>query len=400
MIKLPSVAPKVIDTDRCLHSAMKNWDFLVDKYYKEGLIQGPDVGVGAYLRGGRFLANTFTPSKVKEKKYAFQQTQAYFIRSSLMLYHITNDEKYKQKAQVVGDQVVRMQCTNGSWHYPLKEWRDKVVVVDCNWAAMGLLDLYLETENKKYLNAALKWINFLISEVGYSEIADDKICFHYFSPNYLGKLTPNITTLSTALLARMFAINQTGIYENLIHKGLNFIQHVMKPNGEIPYTILEDKKGLTLREKIYRKLMPTDHYQCAQYNAFQLMDLCCVYEELNIDRIKDLILKIASFLSTCVANDGRTQIQCGDNSSVIYYHTSAVGAALFKADEVLSLGFSNKGKKAIEFVLKHQNPSGGFPFSQREYKLFSDSFEYPRTNLYTLYHLLLCALHFEKKNGC
>jgi hypothetical protein len=369
---------------------------LIDEYYQDGLIRGPDPGLGLYLRGGRFLANHFFSGKVREKKYVFQQTQAYFIKSSLILYRITNDDEYKQRALEVGDKIVEMQNADGSWPYPIREWRDRTVTVDCNWAAMGLLDLYLETKNMKYLAATQKWIDFLITKVGYSKISEDEIGFRYFRPCSSGTLTPNVTTLSIALLARIYAIKQKGTYKDLISKGLNFIQCVIKPDGEIPYTILVDEKNLTLRRRIFRRLSPTDHYQCAQYHGFQLMDLCYAIEELGIEKIKDIVSRVSRFLQTFITEDGHVKVQCRNNSSIINYHTSVVGAALLKADEILSLGLYNMGRKAMDFVLKQQTKKGGFPFSQREYKVFSDTFEYPRANAFILYHLLMYANHFTK----
>ena len=93
------------------------------------------------------------------------------------------------------------------------------------------------------------------------------------------------------------------------------------------------------------------------------------------------------FLVNGVAPDGHGFYACGNARRAVTYHAAALGAALC-AGASLGLTSTDLANRAYAYVILRQRPDGGFPYSERDYRLLRDRRSYPRYLAMILLHLL------------
>jgi hypothetical protein len=184
--------------------------------------------------------------------------------------------------------------------------------------------------------------------------------------------------LALPFFAKLAQVTDDECYLKYCSELITFLATVQLESGEFPYEIKSSGKSRT-------------HYQCYQYNAFELQDLSIYYQMTNDKRVLPLIHKTSKFLSTSVEKNGSTRFDCQGNDIHIVYNTAAIAAALGISRRLNFIIDRNNEDRANRYVLSQQQPSGGFPFSTREYTVLQDKRFYPRPMSMILYHLLLKA---------
>ena len=162
------------------------------------------------LRVFRFV-KSYIPALRQSEKVLFLQAQGYWIKSCWTLYSLTNEPNYKSVALSCSNYVVEQQRADGSWQYPLKEWQNYVSTVEGTWASLGLLESYENTKDSTYLNAAIRWYDFLIKITGFQAF-EDSIVVNYFAFSQKGVKVPNNTTLVLYFMARLFEVTKDPKY--------------------------------------------------------------------------------------------------------------------------------------------------------------------------------------------
>ncbi len=110
-------------------SANKLYDFLYANFWDGSALVSPEAGLAFNLHFYRFVKSYIPPLRRGGWVYSLQ-TQGYWIRANWNLYKLTNDQKYTNAALVCSDRVMRSQRGDGSWEYPLREWKKYVSTVE------------------------------------------------------------------------------------------------------------------------------------------------------------------------------------------------------------------------------------------------------------------------------
>jgi len=362
--------------NKYLHAAQQLHRFLCGNYWDGEALIGPDIGVRFNRRFWRFLKSylAFLPWS---DNYYYLQGQAYWVLGSWQLYDLTGEQQMADMATECAYSILKAQRPDGYWEYPHSGWGGRVATVEVAWAALGMLATYERTREAAILEGVTKAYSFLDSDIGFQQ-ADPGYAINYFA-NRPGGLVPNNTTLALAFFGRLAHVTGQERYLTHCAKMIAFLASAQLETGEFPYAV----------ESPLGKGRP--HFQCYQYNAFELQDLAMYCQATQDASVLPLIRKVAGFLSTSVKEDGSTRFDCVDRDVQIVYDTAAIAAALGIARR---MGLDNSleaENRAYAYVLAQQHSNGGFPFSSREHGLLKDKRYYPRPMTMILYHLLLKA---------
>jgi hypothetical protein len=356
-----------------LNAALKLHDFMTNNHWTGEALIGPDQGVRFNRRFGRYVKSILPFLPWKDQAY-YLQAQAYWVLSNWILYDICADQKYADFAVNCTTGILKTQRPEGYWDYPHSGWEGRIATVEVVWAAIGLLASYERTKNAEFLLGALKTYEFLITKTSFQQYGDG-LAINYFADQG-NRFVPNNSTLALPFFAKLAQATDDKYYVKYCGELITFLSSVQLESGEFPYEIKPSGRSQT-------------HYQCFQYNAFELQDLSMYYEISNDKNVLPLIQKTCKFLSTSIAKDGSTRFDCPGHDIHIVYNTAAIVAALGISRRLgLQIDIENENR-AYSYLLAQQQPSGGFPFSTREYTVLRDKRFYPRPMSMILYHLLL-----------
>lgn len=361
---------------RCFSSALRLYTYIHDHHWNGSAVVGPDPGVRWDRVLFRFVKSVLSFIPWKDDRYMLQ-CQGYWIRDNWLLFDLTSEEQFKDTAIRATETVLSQQHPDGYWSYALPGWRRRIATVEGDYAALGLLASYPRTKDERYLAGALKWKNFLNSEIGYSDYQGSE-CIHYFAGGG-GALVPNNATLTLELLGELY--HATGDTSHLEHcqEMTGFLKQVQLESGELPYSVgVESGFGRT-------------HFMCYQYNAFQLLDLIHYYQTTEDNGILDVMKRMAYYLSTGIHRDGHAYYACTKKTPEVIYYSAALGAALLESQRIGLGGYGALSNRAYERVMRFQKQNGGFPYSFRNYGILKDTRSYPRYLSMILFHLLLRA---------
>jgi hypothetical protein len=350
--------------------------FLCESYWDGESLIGPDQGVGFNRRFWRF-AKSYLSFIPWDDSHRYLQAQGYWVLSNWDLYDLIGEDRFAGIAINCAQGIRRSQRPLGHWDYPHPGWAGRIATVEVAWGALGMLASYERTKSKELLEGVCRAYEFLVEHTGFQK-AGAGYALNYFS----GKpsaVVPNNTTLGLAFFGRLSHVLGDGRY--LSHCGgmIAFLTSAQLESGELPYA-LDGPLG---------KGRP--HFQCYQYNAFELQDLAMYYNATGDERALPLIVRVAHFLAEGVRADGSTRVDCNDRSSEVVYHIGAVAAALGIARRMCLFDASDVEERAYSYVLNHERTAGGFGFSRREHCILRDGRCYPRPTVMILYHLLLRA---------
>ncbi len=235
--------------------------YLIENQLRDGVLLGPDSGVRINYRFGR-LIKSYTRRLPWGDDLCYMQTQGYWCLANWRLADV-------ERAVACAEGILARQRSNGAWEYPNPEWRGRVATLEGAWAAVALIETYRHTNDSTYLDAALRWHRFLEKDVGWCQAPGGE-AVEYFAGESR-RPVPNNSTFVARMLAELAEVTGEDRYLARCRPMLAFIARAQHPSGELPYRINPDGTS-----------GPREHYQCPQYNAFQLLDLAR-YETLTHD---------------------------------------------------------------------------------------------------------------------
>ncbi len=360
-----------------LDSAKKLHNFIYLNFWDGLKIIGPDPGLKFDLRLFRFVKSYF-PFLSQNSRYFFLQAQGYWIRANWDLFKLTSESLYKDIAIACSNTVIEYQRPDGSWEYPLKEWKDYVSTVEGCWAALGLLRSYRESGDKKYLDAAIHWYSFVFEQIGFEPYLDS-LAVNYFAFSPEKRKVPNNATLALWLFSELYDITGDKKFNTYIDKLVRFLEITQKTDGELVYEVGKE------------------HYLCYQYNSFEFVDLLNAYNLNKNVTLRQILVRLAEFISSGVTKKGSVKYSCNQELPEFILFSSAAGSALFSASKQGLGDYCKESCLVYGYILKNQRTDGSFYFSRRDmmyYKtpvswgFLTDKTRYPRQLCYLLQHIL------------
>ncbi len=351
--------------------------FLYSKFWDGKGLYGPDPGLMLNLRLLRFIKSAVPPLRSIGNSY-FLQTQGYWIKSNWSLHKLTRNQKYKKIAIDCSEYVVKKQRKDGSWEYPLRNWKNHVSTVEGTWVSLGLIDSFRNTGNPVFLEAAKKWYYFLINKTGFQE-HEDSIVINYFAFSHKSRKVPNNTTLVLWLFSDLYKATGNSKFLALTGKMINFLELSQKSTGELIYEIGHE------------------HYLCYHYNCFEFLDLYNYYTATHDNRIRKILERLAHYISTGITEKGSVKHNCFQTYPEIVMFSGVAGAALASAAKLRFGGYDRHINLLYKYLLKNQKSDGSFYYSKNDMVYFktpipwgflSDKNSYPGPMSYILYHIL------------
>jgi len=362
--------------------------YMVATHWRDDLLLGPDPGLRFNYRVYRFVKSAL-PVIPWGDDVCFMQAQAYWILDNWHLWKQTGNEKYRQLALACSNSVLKRQCSDGSWEYPVREWKGRRATVEGSWGAIGLLASFRESGETKYLDGALRWYRFMLDQIGFQE-EGDRLAINYFA-NIQRARVPNNTSLLLRFLADLADVTTDQSYLERSPGLVAFMLPGQMENGEIPYSI-EGLDGWPGRP----------HFQCYQYNAFQCLHILHYYELTHDEAVRPLFGPLLTYLTSGVGEDGHVYYDCSHPKRTVIYHASAMAATFIKATEMGLADYAVLGERSYAFVLRAQRGNGSFPHSRDDYGFLRDNRSYPRYLAMILSHLLQIEdirMQVETKGG-
>ncbi len=359
--------------ERLLDSAKRLHRYLRDNHWDAGALRGPTPGVRWNLRFWRF-AKAYTPFLPWRDDCISFQGQGYWITANWLLHRLTKEDEYGELALASTNFVLDSQREDGSWPNPIPERKHLVTTIEGLWAGAGLLATFRRTGDGRSLDGALAWHRFMTERIGYQEHGAGGIAVNYFDTPR-GKV-PNNSTAAVWFLSELADASEDKDALKPSSRMLAFLAEVQTGTGEMPYELAGDfcKRQLT-------------HYQCFQYNAFQLIDLYNFYTITKSEEARSIAGGIASFIAKGVSSDGECRFSCASRRPHVIYHTGTLAYALSCASRWGLGDYGGLSEKAFARTLGRQRPDGGFPFSMGDYLVLSDGRSYPATMAMRLFHL-------------
>jgi hypothetical protein len=354
------------------------YEYLLAEKWRDGALTGPDCGIRLNYRVGRFVKSYLRWLPWRDDLY-YLQGQAYWTLANLRLFERLGDARYRTIAEHCAEQMVERQRADGGWDYPNREWSGRIATAEGTWAAIGLLETTRQTGRAAFADAALRWLQFVDERIGWQQVGRG-VAVNYFAGE-VGAPVPNNSAFVLRLFAEAAAVSGDDCHLTRADALIAFLADAQGPTGELPYQL--GAKGTRL-----------EHFQCAQYNAFQCLDLIRYLELTRGSRARSgedvtaVTAGVLRFLCGQVAPDGSIPYRCGTYHPQVSYHLAAVAAAL-NAGARADLAASGELAAAVYrrlFLL--QRPDGSFPHSQRDYGVLSDRRSYPRNLAMILVHLL------------
>jgi hypothetical protein len=336
------------------------------------------------LRLLRFIKNYFPSLNYRSKKHSFLQIQGYWIRNNWELFQLTGEVKYRDLALKCSNYVLRAQRVDGSWEYPLNEWKSRVSTVEGIWASLGLLLTYKCTGNRDFLAGALKWYNFLINKTGFQRYGNS-LAINYFNVPTARKV-PNNATLAIRFFAELYSLTNDKCFLKYTDSLIAFLELCQNPNGELSYEVGKQ------------------HYLCYHYNSFEFMDLFFANEILNSKKLFDIMRRLSKFVASGVMVDGSVKYDCEQTYPEEIMFSSIAGAALIGASVHNFGDFSGHIAAIYRYVETNQRSDGSFILTKHDmpyvikpikYGILSDSIPYPGPMSFILHSLLFKAQHLK-----
>jgi hypothetical protein len=359
-----------------LTPALRLHRHLMDEYWEENALLGPDHGIRFNYRIGRFVKSYLRALPWGDRLY-YLQGQSYWTLANWRLYPVAGDETFRKLAVACSDGMLARQRADGAWDYPNREWKGRTANAEGTWAALGLIKTYQETREERFLAGALAWHRYLEDEIGFEEAAGG-LAANYFA-HRADPPVPNTTGFVLRFLAELADATGEEAYGRRCQGLLAFMGEAQKPNGEFPY-VLSSGTGRSM-----------EHFQCYQYNAFQCLDLMRYHHLTKDEKARALVARVLRFLRGGLAADGHALYECGARRGAVTYHAAALAAAFSEAHLFGIDGYDEAASRAYAYVLSLQRADGSFPHSFGDYGVLSDQRAYPRNEAMILYHLLSAA---------
>lgn len=348
--------------------------YLESAHWREDALVGPDVGVRFNYRAGRFVKSALRALPWGDDRY-YLQCQAYWVIANWRLSH-DNGDHFGRLATRCSEEMVRRQRADGAWEYPNPAWKGRIATAEGTWAALGLLESYARTREPKYLDSALRWYAYLQTEISWRAVGRG-MAVNYFANDDTGPAVPNNTAFVLRLLGELaLATADDALLADTSRMGV-FLAEAQRPSGELPYAVAPVPSRL-------------EHFQCHQYNAFQLLDLLR-YETCTGDRsLRPTAAGIARFLAASIDVNGQPPHDCRHMRPAVVYHAAAVAAALVASHHAgLAVDGADLARRVWARIATLQREDGSFPHSLGDHRALSDRRSYPRNLAMVLTHGLM-----------
>jgi hypothetical protein len=361
----------------CLDAAVKLHGYLLAKHWCNQTLRGPDPGVRLNYRVGRFVKSYIRAIQWRDD-YCYIQGQAYWILSNWALYQQLGDTGYRDIALACSRSVLSWQRDDGSWLYPNREWQGRIATAEGTWWSLALLKSYQSSERSEFLSGALRWHGYLKNAIGFQRNGESW-AINYFANRGSLRVTNN-SVFVLRFLAELARATNNKTYAEDCPKLLNFIAEVQRPTGELPYAVAS---GADDRDR--------SHFQCYQYNAFQILDLLEFHQVVGDSVSLRIASRALEFLRDGVQNDGHARYDCRNYRRRVMYHTAVVAAAFAKATQLGLAHCRSIAALTCTYMLGAQLQNGSFWYSRGDYGILRDSRSYPRYLAMILFHLLMVA---------
>jgi hypothetical protein len=357
-----------------LGCALKLHRYMTTHQWVDGKLVGPDSGVRANLRVTRFIRSYLDFVRWNDSYY-YLQAQGYWVLANWRLFAATASFACRDIAARCSDSMLSRQNNDGSWTFANPEWRGRIPTAEGAWACIGLLQSYRETGDYRYLDAVLRWHRFLIQKTGFQHFGD-QIAVNYFA-NRSAARVPNNSAFIVRFLAELADVTGDDQYLQPCSGLIRFLANAQTPYGELPYA---------LADNAHHAARP--HYQCYQYNSFQCLDLLRYFELTSDPLTLPILHNLLAWLTTGIDEDGHVRFDCYDRHRRVFYHTTALAAALHTAGSMGIAQYKGQADRCFSYIRSVQCADGRYWFSQGDYRFLSDRRSYPRNLAMMLFHLL------------
>lgn len=359
--------------ERLLESAKNLHRYLRTNHLDSGALKGPAPGIRWNLRFWRFVKG-YAPFLPWRDDCVCYQGQGYWIVANWLLHRLTKEDEYGELALASTDFVLANQRDDGSWPNPLPEREHLVTTIEGIWAGAGLLATFGRTGDDRCLKGSLAWHSFMTERIGYQDHGTNGAAINYFDVPR-GKV-PNNSAAAIWFLSEIAEAADEVDSNEPSARMLAFLADAQTKAGEMPYELPGDS---------YKRHVP--HYQCFQYNAFQLINLYDYWKKTKSQDAQSIARGIASFIAGGLTDDGACRYSCLAHRPHVLYHTDAVAYALSCASRWGLGEYEDLSRRGFSWTLSRQREDGSFPFSIGDYLILSDSRSYPATMAMTLFHL-------------
>ncbi len=177
----------------------------------------------------------------KNKKYDYPEAYAFWGNGYLNIYRATQDKEYLNLAVKCSDWLLKnnsSQYTYYSWGLPW-EWnkrpKETSYVTTSIFVGNFLLNMFEETSEKEYLDAGESIGKWILEENGY-RTQKDGIWFNYSDHPSLQYPIFNAISMASGFFSRLYYYNKCPEYENLSRKSAFYTVASQQENGAWNYS--------------------------------------------------------------------------------------------------------------------------------------------------------------------
>lgn len=355
--------------------------YLEDKHFQaDGSLPGPDPGIRFNARIGRFI-KSYTRLLPWRDNVTYMQAHGYWILNNWLLFDVQQHGRYADIATRCTDYVLSRQTAGGYWDYPNREWKGRIATVEGCFASLGLLDSYTRTGKQAYVDAAVRFYEYLTDPdgIGFRRQAQpDQLAINYFAHHTGdGGGVPNNATLMLWMIARLAEATSDNAYLEYARPLMNWLANVQLDAGELPYALGETAD----KDRV--------HFLCFQYNAFEFMDLVHYHQLTGDQQTLPVMQRLAKYLASGMSAQSACRYNCQQGFPEVTYFTCALAQALSQATRLGLVDSQRIADDGYRRVLGQQLASGGFEtYSRNNYGFLRDRRPYPRYLSMILHHLL------------
>lgn len=152
----------------------------------------------------------------------YPEVTGYIIPTFWDAYHLFGDEKYKNRAIKMAEWELKIQKREGGWEGFYEGDNQPQVVFNSGQVIRGMVRTYKETKDIKYLNAAIKCANWIVS----TQDTDGS----WTSTNFK-QMKRVYDTYVTAAIAELYEITGNKVYSESCIKNCEFVLLHQHTNG-------------------------------------------------------------------------------------------------------------------------------------------------------------------------
>jgi len=262
-------------------------------YYRKSLLGLPFIAPIIFI-------DTFLPElrRFLVKKERFATADAQILLSFINLYKYYNDDKYLEKAKILGDEILSYSIPGYSgycWGYPFDWqnsgalWRKNTPFITATpYCFEAYLALYDCTNDNRYLEIAKSIARFVADDLKETPTGPNAAAGSY-SPIDNGKVINASAYRAMVLIDAAVRFNNE-IYREKGLRNVNFILQSQNDDGSWPYDIVDSGKTFI------------DHF----HTCFVLKNLYKLNKHLGENRIKSAIKKGFAYYSKSLFNSDGT----------------------------------------------------------------------------------------------